>query len=135
MRRIYYFAIPVFTALSAVWLVCAMVGAVPFLPLFLIMATCMFMFRWASSNMNALSMEPLGAVSGTALSVLSFIQTVGGGLTGGYLGSLYDGTILPLAAGFLAIGTATLICVLVAETGRLFSVGTEHVQAEHHATH
>ncbi|MFC1455503.1 hypothetical protein ACETIH_01875 [Microvirga arabica] len=83
MRRIYYFVILVFTALSAAWLVCTMVGAVPFL------ATCMFMFGWASSNMNALSMEPLGAVAGTALSVFGFIQTVGGGLTGGYLGSLF----------------------------------------------
>jgi DHA1 family bicyclomycin/chloramphenicol resistance-like MFS transporter len=99
------------------------------------MATFMFMFGWASSKMNALSMEPLGAVAGTALSVFGFIQTVGGGLTGGYLGSLYDGTTLPLAAGFLAIGTATLICVLVAEKERLFSVVTEHVQAEHHAAH
>jgi DHA1 family bicyclomycin/chloramphenicol resistance-like MFS transporter len=135
MRRIYYFAIPVFAALSAVWLVCAMVGAVPFLPFFLIMATCMFMFGWANSNMNALSMEPLGAVAGTALSVPGFIQTEGGGLTGEYLGSPYDGTTLPLAADFLAISTATLICVLVAEKGRLFSVGTEHVQAEHHAAH
>ncbi|WP_201863213.1 hypothetical protein [Microvirga soli] len=78
----------------------------------------------------------LSAAAGTALSVPGFIYTVGGGLTGGYLGSLYDGTtLLLLAVSFLAIGTATLICVLVAEKVRLFSIGTEHVQAEHHAAH
>ena len=135
MRRISHFAILVFTALSAVWLVCAMFGKVPFLMFFPILATCFFMFGWASSNMNALSMEPLGAVAGTASSVFGFIQTVGGVLIGGYLGSLYDGTTLPLAAGFLAVGMATLICVLVAEKGRLFGVGAEYAHAEHHAAH
>jgi DHA1 family bicyclomycin/chloramphenicol resistance-like MFS transporter len=137
MRRISHFAILVFTALSAVWLACAMAGAVPFLVFFPIMATCMFMFGWASSNMNALSMEPLGAVAGTASSVFGFIQTVGGVLIGGYLGSFYDGTTLPLAAGFLAIGLATLACVLLAEKGRLFGVGAEHAHAamSHQASH
>ena len=55
-----------------------MFGKVPFLVFFPILATCCFMFGWASSNMNALSMEPLGAVAGTASSVFGFIQTVGG---------------------------------------------------------
>jgi len=30
---------------------------------------------------------------------------------------------------------ATLICVLVAEKGRLFGVGAEYAHAEHHAAH
>ncbi|MET0744878.1 MAG: multidrug effflux MFS transporter [Microvirga sp.] len=137
MRRISHFAILVFSALGAVWLVCAMAGAVPFLVFFPIMAVCMFMFGWASSNMNALSMEPLGAVAGTASSVFGFIQTVGGVLIGGYLGSFYDGTTLPLAAGFLAMGIAALICILVAEKGRLFGVGAEYAQSgiSHQAEH
>ena len=44
-----------------------------------------FIFGWAASNMNSLSMEPLGAVAGTAAAVFGFIQTVGGAL----LGTLY----------------------------------------------
>ena len=36
--------------------------------------------------MNSLSMEPLGAVAGTAASVFGFIQTVGGALLGTMIG-------------------------------------------------
>ena len=45
-----------------------------------------FVFGWAASNMNSLSMEPLGAVAGTAASVFGFIQTVGGALLGTMIG-------------------------------------------------
>jgi DHA1 family bicyclomycin/chloramphenicol resistance-like MFS transporter len=78
MRRLSHFAILTFTALSGALLLLSLQGQPP-LWLFLgILSAIMFMFGWAASNMNALSLQPLGAVAGTASSVFGFIQTLGG---------------------------------------------------------
>lgn len=137
MRRISHFAVLTYIVLSALWLVMSLFGKVPFPIFFPILAFIMFMFGWASSNMNSLSMEPLGTVAGTASSVFGFIQTVGGVVVGGFFGGLYNGTTTPLAAGYLFAGAAALICVLVAERGKLFGVGAENSKTDlsHHAAH
>jgi DHA1 family bicyclomycin/chloramphenicol resistance-like MFS transporter len=80
--------------------------------------------------MNSLSMEPLGAVAGTASSVFGFIQTVGGALIGSFIGQQFDGTVVPVATGYFAMGTLAIVCVLVAERGRLFGLGTEYAKPE-----
>lgn len=137
MRRISHFAVLSYVVLSAIWLGLAMFGKVPFIIFFPILSVIMFMFGWASSNMNSLSMEPLGTVAGTASSVFGFIQTVGGVVIGGYFGSLYNGTTTPLALGYLIVGIAALVCVLIAENGKLFGVGIENSKTDlsHHAAH
>ncbi|SHN04059.1 multidrug effflux MFS transporter [Roseibium suaedae] len=120
MRRLSHGAALVFTGVSGLWLVLAETIAVPFwlfLPLLAIIMSC---FGWAAANMNSLSMEPLGEVAGTASSVFGFIQTVGGVLIGGYIGQQFDGTVIPVAAGYFAMGILCLLCILVAENGRIF---------------
>jgi DHA1 family bicyclomycin/chloramphenicol resistance-like MFS transporter len=76
--------------------------------------------------MNSLSMEPLGAVAGTAASVFGFIQTVGGALIGSYIGQQFNGTVVPTAAGYFITGSLATGCILIAERGRLFGVGKEY---------
>jgi DHA1 family bicyclomycin/chloramphenicol resistance-like MFS transporter len=71
-------------------------------------------------------MEPLGKVAGTAASVFGFTQTVGGALIGTYIGQHFDGTLLPNALGYASMGTAVLICVLIAEKGKLFGVSPQY---------
>jgi DHA1 family bicyclomycin/chloramphenicol resistance-like MFS transporter len=80
--------------------------------------------------MNSLSMEPLGAVAGTASAVFGFIQTVGGALIGSYVGQLFDGTTVPAAMGYFSMGVLSLLCILVAERGRLFGVGEQYAHGE-----
>jgi len=126
MRRLSHFAILVFTAGSAIWLALSLTGFMPFWLFFCLLSIIMFTFGWAASNMNSLSMEPLGAVAGTASSVFGFLQTVGGALLGSFIGQQFDGTVVPVAAGYLAMGLLALICILVAENGKLFGVGKEH---------
>ena len=87
------------------------------------------MFGWAASNMNSLSMEPLGNVAGTAASVFGFIQTVGGALLGTYIGQHFNGTVTPIALGYLRDGLLALGCVLIAEKGKLFGVGAEYADS------
>ncbi len=125
MRRIAHSANLVYLLLSAIWLVLALMGPIPF-PLFFGLFLCVqFCFGWAASNMNSLSMEPLGQVAGTAASVFGFIQTVGGALLGTYIGQHFDGTLVPSAAGYTVMGVLVLVCVLIAEKGRLFGTGQE----------
>ena len=126
MRRIAHSAILVYIAGAIVWLIMALMGPIPFPVFFANLLIIQFVFGWAASNMNSLSMEPLGRVAGTAASVFGFIQTVGGALIGTYIGQHYDGTLVPNATGYATMGALVLICVLVAEKGKLFGVGKEY---------
>ncbi len=129
MRRISHFAMITFTSVSAIWWGISLFGTMP-LPLFVgLLATAMFMFGWSASNMNSLAMEPLGRVAGTASSVFGFVQTVGGALLGLFIGQLYDGSVTPIAAGYMVMGGAALTCILIAEKGKLFGVGEQYQEA------
>jgi DHA1 family bicyclomycin/chloramphenicol resistance-like MFS transporter len=129
MRRLSHGAILVFTIGAGVWLALALMGFMPLWLFFSLLAIIMFCFGWASSNMNSLSMEPLGKVAGTAASVFGFIQTVGGALIGSYTGQHFDGTTVPAASGYFAMGALALICILIAEKGRLFGVGEQYAHS------
>ena len=128
MRRLSHGAMLVFTGGSALWVVLAMTGFLPLWLFFGLLSIIMFCFGWSASNMNSLSMEPLGNVAGTAASVFGFIQTVGGALIGSYTGQHFDGTTLPTALGYFAMGAMAIVCILVAEKGRLFGVGEQYAK-------
>lgn len=80
----------------------------------------MFCFGLMVSNFGAMAMDPLGHVAGTASSVQGFVSTVGAALIGFYIGQHFDGTALPIVAGFATCGLVATGFVLVAEKGRLF---------------
>lgn len=122
MRRLSHGALLGFMTVSAIWFALSMTlpGEIPF-PLFLILfALAMFQFGLIGANFNALAMEPLGHVAGTASSVLGFMGTAGGGLIGALIGQSFNGTTTPLAAGYFGVSVVGLIFVLIAEKGRLF---------------
>jgi len=120
MRRLSHFALCGFFLISLGWLVSALGGHLPLAVFVGFFAAAMFLFGWIGANFNALAMEPLGHVAGTASSVLGFMQTLGGGLIGATIGQAFDGSTLPLAAGFTTVALLSLGMVLVAEKGRLF---------------
>ena len=126
MRRLSHGAMLAFTLFAGIWLVLAVNDMLPLWLFFSLLAIIMFCFGWSSANMNSLSMEPLGNVAGTAASVFGFIQTVGGALIGSYTGQHFDGTTVPTAMGYLITGALALICILIAEKGRLFGVGEQY---------
>ncbi|MNL58055.1 bicyclomycin/multidrug efflux system [compost metagenome] len=95
-------------------------GPVPF-PLFVVLyGAAMFQFGLIASNFNAMAMEPLGHVAGTASSVLGFTQTIGGGVIGAFIGQAFDGTATPLAIGYFTVAAIGIVFVLIAERGKLF---------------
>ncbi len=57
-------------------------------------------------NLNALALEPMGHIAGTASSVVTASATVGSLLLAVPLGQAFDGTLRPIAAGVLAMAAA-----------------------------
>ncbi len=130
MRRLSHGAMLVFTIFSGIWLVLALIGYLPLWLFFSLLAIIMFAFGWASSNMNSLSMEPLGAVAGTAASVFGFVQTVGGAVLGSLAGQMFNNTTIPVATNYFLMGVMALVCILVAEKGKLFGVGEQYAKSD-----
>lgn len=126
MRRISHGATIVFTIGGFLLFGLTLLGPVPMWQFFMIIAVVMFAFGWAISNMNSLSMEPLGKVAGTASAVFGFIQTTGGAIIGGLVARQFDGTLMPMAASYAIMGTIALGFILFAEKGKLFGVSPEY---------
>ncbi|HEX4296933.1 MAG TPA: multidrug effflux MFS transporter [Devosia sp.] len=125
-RRVSHFALLVYIGSAVVMLALALLGPVPFWAYFALLCLLQFVFAWATSNMNSLSMEPLGQVAGTAAAVFGFLQTVGGAVIGTFIGQLFNGTLVPNSAAYVVMGLLVLGCVLIAENGRLFGIGKEY---------
>ena len=123
MRRISHIAVIIFTGLAAVNLAAMwMLGPVfaVFMPL---MILTFGMVGMIGSNFNAIAMEPLGDIAGTASAALGFASTTLAGGFGYLISSQYDGSVLPLLTGFVVLGVASLIILYVTEKGHLFQTG------------
>ncbi|MCT7375181.1 multidrug effflux MFS transporter [Chelativorans salis] len=120
MRRLSHGALLGFMCVNALWLALSLMGSIPFPLFFLLFSLSMFQFGWVGPNFNAIAMEPLGHVAGTAAAVLGFVTTLGGGIVGALIGQAFNGTLTPLAGGYFAVSAVSVILVLIAERGRLF---------------
>jgi DHA1 family bicyclomycin/chloramphenicol resistance-like MFS transporter len=122
MRRLSHTAVLGFVAFSALQLAVALTlgDSEPFWLFYVLIVPTFCCFGFIGTNFNALAMDPLGHVAGTASSVLGFCQTLGGGICGAIVGYLYDGTLVPLFGGYLVLSLSALMLVLIAERGRLF---------------
>jgi len=120
MRRLSHGALIGFLSVNTILLLLALNGPIPLVLFVVLFSSAMVQFGWIGSNFNSIAMEPLGQVAGTASSTLGFMQTIGGGVIGASIGQLFDGTVLPLAAGFWSVSVLGLIFVLIAEKGQLF---------------
>ncbi|KQS72904.1 MFS transporter [Rhizobium sp. Leaf371] len=126
MHRVSHIALLLFVVASAFWALFSAAGFLPFWLFAILYGSAMFQFGLIGANFNAMAMEPLGHVAGTASSVIGFMQTIGGALIGAMIGQAFDGTVTPLAFGFLAVAIIGLFFVLLAERGRLFSSDHHH---------
>jgi DHA1 family bicyclomycin/chloramphenicol resistance-like MFS transporter len=69
------------------------------------------------SNLNALAMEPLGHVAGTGASVVGGLSTTISLPLGTLVGQAYDGTVIPLVAGFFVLSLLSMLAMRWAEGG------------------
>lgn len=125
MRRISHGAMLGFAGLSLLHLAIALATGRPPLAVFVVLlALTLLCFGLMMPNFNALAMEPMGRIAGTASSFVGAVTTAVGAALGLVVGQLYDGTVIPLIAGFAASGTAGALIVLLTERWRLFAGGT-----------
>jgi MFS transporter, DHA1 family, multidrug resistance protein len=123
MRFISHGAVVAFTGLSAIMAVLARLDLLSFAPFMALLAGVMFLVGLIFSNFNALAMEPQGHVAGTASSLIGSVTTLIAAASGTVVGQAYDGTLMPLSAGYLLFGLVSLAIIAVTERGRLFGRG------------
>lgn len=100
--------------------------------LFLTLLTmAMMLMGLIAANFNALAMEPVGHVAGTASAVYGFGTGVIGAAIGAAIGQLYNDSTLPLIAGQTLTGLAAFVIVYLTERGQMFGEGTEEGESLH----
>jgi DHA1 family bicyclomycin/chloramphenicol resistance-like MFS transporter len=119
-RIVSHSALMAFIGLSVVHVLTVFTGHEGLVTFCLLQAATMGCIGLMTANFNAMAMEPLGHMAGTASSILGFSSTFGGALLGSLVGQHLDGTTQPLAFGYVAFGLLMLLAVAFAEKGRLF---------------
>ena len=120
MRHISHTVLLMFIAVTALHVLVAAATHEKLWAFVLLQSATMACFSLTLSNFGAMAMEPVGSVAGIGASLQGFISTCGGAIVGAVIGRQFNGTTMPLAAGALCCGLASLLLVLFAEGGRLF---------------
>jgi MFS transporter, DHA1 family, multidrug resistance protein len=120
MRRISHTALLTYLAITGSHALIAAFGVERLWIFVAFQSATMACFALSISNFGAMAMDPVAAVAGIGASLQGFVSTLGGALVGALIGRLFDGTAVPLTAGSLCCGLASLLFVLLAEKGRLF---------------
>ena len=84
-------------------------------PLWMFVGCCLvlfFPFGILFGNLNAIAMEPLGHVAGTAASVVGSFSTLIAITLGFLIGHAYDGTLYSLAIGWFVLSTVAKLLIL-----------------------
>jgi DHA1 family bicyclomycin/chloramphenicol resistance-like MFS transporter len=119
MRRISHNAVLWFIAMATLNAILVATGKASlwiFLP---VLALTLAVFGMVAGNFNALAMEPMGRIAGSAAALFGAVTSVGGAALGGLIARGFDGTPLPFLIGLALVGLATLLTVLWVERGRL----------------
>ena len=121
MRRISHTVLCAFIVLAALNLtLCLIFGEnlAIFYPLFAVTFAC---FGMIGANFSALSMEPLGKIAGTGSAAQGFATTTVASVFGWMVASRFNGHVVTILEGYVALGIAALAIVLFTERGKLFS--------------
>ena len=116
MRRLIRLALLGMIGLSLLFLPLAVQVSVVPLPVFLAYAgLSFFCLGLMFGNMSALAMEPMGHIAGSASAFVSFVSTGVAIACGFLIGQLYDGTVVPLAGGYLVLSVGALLVMSLTE--------------------
>jgi len=83
------------------------------------MAAVFFCFGVMMPNFNALALEPMAHIAGTASSVAGFYSTTAAAILGTLIGRSFEGGVRPLCIGITLLFLAALVVVLVTERFKL----------------
>lgn len=76
-------------------------GRPPFWLFVVLLGAVLFTQQMLIPNMNAMAMRPLANVAGTGAAILGMVPGVFGAVIGGFIDHQFDGTVTPLAIGFV----------------------------------
>jgi len=85
-------------------------------PLWLFMALCLALFFCIGvlfGNLNSIAMEPLGHVAGTAAAAIGSATTLLAVALGFLIGQAYDGTLVPMAVGFVSLISLSVLLTAI----------------------
>jgi DHA1 family bicyclomycin/chloramphenicol resistance-like MFS transporter len=120
MRRLSHGATIAFIGINALHFLVAL-GGLESLAVFMVMQSLtLLVFGFIAPNFNALAMDPMGHIAGTASSLIGFFTTTAGAALGYFTGQAFDGSVLPFTLANLLWGAAALVVIFVTERGRLF---------------
>lgn len=108
-RRLLLAALALLTAVSAGHLGLVLVRGETIWLFVAMQAATLACFGLVGANAGALAMERMGHIAGTASAIQGLVTTSGGALIGFVIGQLYDGTTVPLVAGFALCGALALV--------------------------
>ena len=116
-RRLLLAALASFTCVALAHLAVILTVGETLRSFVLFQALTMGCFGLVGANAGALAMEPLGHIAGTASALQGMISTIGAALIGLAIGQAFDGTTVPLVAGFVACGALALLIAWWANAG------------------
>lgn len=121
MRRISQSGLLVFLGFSAILTVLVMLGFAQFWLFFTLLSLALGAFGLIGGNFNALAMENVGRMAGSAASLYGAVTGAVGAIVGGLIARQFDGTALPFVLGMTVLAGLSLAVVLWTERGRLFT--------------
>ena len=84
-------------------------------PFVVAMSIVLSMHAMLIPNANSRAMDPMGAIAGTAAAVIAAVTGALGGFLGALIDGFYNGTVTPLAVGFVASSISAALLILWAE--------------------
>ena len=115
MRRVCHGALIAFVIVSAALFTTTLILHPPAFLFLGCMAVLFFLFSLITTNLNAIALQPMGAIAGLASSMVGFLTTLIAAVLGWLFGSAYDGTLVPFALCFFSLSIVALLLVLSAE--------------------
>ena len=115
MRRVCHGALIAFVVVSAALFITTLTLHPPALVFLGCMAVLFFLFSLITTNLNAIALQPMGAIAGLASSMVGFLTTLIAAVLGWLFGSAYDGTLVPFALCFFSLSIISLLLVFSAE--------------------
>ena len=120
MRRLSTLALRSLVLISVVFLAISLLldGHPPLWSLAMFLLASFFCSGLLFGNFNAIAMEPMGRIAGMAAAISGSLSSLIAIITGGVIGQFYDGTVIPIVAGFAGLGLLALLATLWADARR-----------------
>ena len=115
MRRVCHGALVAFVGVSAVLFTTTLFVHPPAFLFLGCLAVLFFLFSLITPNLNAIALEPMGAIAGLASSMVGFVTTLMAAFLGWQFGAAYDGTLVPFSLSFFSLGSACLLLIYSVE--------------------